>query len=60
MTLNLDIIGKRLEPVPFSYDQDSVILYALGIGAGVQACDRHYPLSEAHIVCKVPRGIQLA
>jgi hypothetical protein len=30
MTLNLDIIGKKLEPVKFSYDQDSVILYALG------------------------------
>ena len=42
MTLNLDIIGKRLAPVPFSYDQDSVILYALGIGAGVQEFDFVY------------------
>ena len=42
MTLNVDIIGKRLAPVPFSYDQDGVILYALGIGAGVQELDFIY------------------
>lgn len=32
----MDIIGKRLGPTPYTYDEDSVILYALGIGAGVE------------------------
>jgi len=36
MSLNLDIIGKKLEAEPFTYDRDTVILYALGIGAGVE------------------------
>lgn len=35
MTLNFDLIGRKmeLEPVEFAYDFDKVILYALGIGA---------------------------
>jgi acyl dehydratase len=36
MALNLDVIGQRTDPEPFSYDRDRVILYALGIGAGVE------------------------
>ena len=35
MSLNLDVIGKRYEGTPFTYNEDNVILYALGIGAGV-------------------------
>jgi len=35
MALNLDVIGKKMEFAPFSYTKDTVILYALGIGAGV-------------------------
>ena len=35
MALNRDLIGKKTERIPFTYDQDAVILYALGIGAGV-------------------------
>jgi len=31
MSLNLDIIGKKLEAEPFTYDRDSVILYAHGV-----------------------------
>ena len=42
MTLNLDIIGKKSEPVPFVYDRDTVILYALGIGAGADEIDFIY------------------
>lgn len=42
MALNLDIIGNRSEPVPFTYDQDAVILYALGIGAGTDELDFVY------------------
>ncbi|MBW2367772.1 MAG: MaoC family dehydratase N-terminal domain-containing protein, partial [Deltaproteobacteria bacterium] len=36
MALNLDIVGKTTDPEPFTYDRDRVILYALGIGAGVE------------------------
>jgi acyl dehydratase len=36
MALNLDMVGKKTDPVPFTYDEDRVILYALGIGAGVE------------------------
>jgi acyl dehydratase len=42
MPLNLDIIGKKTEPIPFTYDQDRVILYALGIGAGLDELDFIY------------------
>ncbi|MEK6606182.1 MAG: MaoC/PaaZ C-terminal domain-containing protein [Myxococcota bacterium] len=33
MALNLDIIGKRSEPLTFTYDWKDAVLYALGIGA---------------------------
>ena len=42
MPINLDILNKAMGPVPFSYDQDTVILYALGIGAGVKGPDFIY------------------
>jgi acyl dehydratase len=42
MSLNLDIIGKKLETDPFTYDQDTAILYALGVGAGVDELDFVY------------------
>lgn len=42
MGLNLDIIGKRSDPITFVYDPDRVILYALGIGAGVEEIDFVY------------------
>jgi len=42
MALNLDVIGKRIGPVPFTYTQDTVILYALGIGAGTGELDFVY------------------
>lgn len=42
MSLNLDIIGKELEAEPFTYDRDTVILYALGIGAGMDELDFIY------------------
>jgi len=42
MALNLDLIGKKTEAIAFTYDQDSVILYALGIGAGVEELDFVY------------------
>jgi len=37
MGLRFDLIGKEFEPTSFSYTEDDVILYALGIGAGVEA-----------------------
>ena len=42
MALNLDLIGKKTEKIPFTYDQDAVMLYALGIGAGVDELDFIY------------------
>lgn len=42
MGLNVDIIGKRSDPITFAYDPDRVILYALGIGAGVEELDFVY------------------
>jgi acyl dehydratase len=42
MSLNLDIIGKKLTVKPFTYDQDTAILYALGVGAGVDELDFVY------------------
>ena len=35
MAINIDIIGKEVEGKPFTYTEDTAILYALGIGAGV-------------------------
>lgn len=42
MAINLDIIGQKTEAVPFTYDEDTVILYALGIGAGIDELDFVY------------------
>lgn len=42
MALNLEVIGKKTEPVAFRYSEDTVILYALGIGAGVDELDFVY------------------
>jgi len=42
MGLNLDMVGKKSDPVPFTYDEDRVILYALGIGAGIEELDFVY------------------
>ena len=35
MALNLDAIGKEITPVTHEYTWKDVILYALGVGAGV-------------------------
>jgi len=42
MALNLDLIGKKLDSVSFTYNEDAAILYALGIGAGVDELDFVY------------------
>ncbi|MBT4268775.1 MAG: hypothetical protein HN580_27905 [Deltaproteobacteria bacterium] len=42
MAINLDVIGKSFETPAFSYDPDTLILYALGIGAGVGELDFVY------------------
>jgi len=36
LALNLDMVGKKIGPIPFTYNEDTIILYALGIGAGVE------------------------
>lgn len=45
MTINLNIIGKRYQSAPITYNEDAVILYALGIGAGVKELDFVYEKS---------------
>lgn len=35
MALNMDAVGKKLEPMTFEYTDRDVMLYALGVGAGV-------------------------
>ncbi len=42
MPLNMEIIGEKTNLMPFKYDQDTVILYALGVGAGVNELDFVY------------------
>lgn len=42
MPLNLDAIGKDVEPFTFDYDWKKVILYALGVGAGFDELEYCY------------------
>ncbi len=42
MALNPAVIGKKMDPFAFHYNEDTVILYALGIGAGVDELDFVY------------------
>lgn len=42
MSINLNVIGKRIKAQAFAYNQDTVILYALGVGAGVDELDFVY------------------
>lgn len=42
MAINLKIIGEKSDPVPFAYNEDTVILYALGIGAGMEELEFIY------------------
>lgn len=42
MGLNLNVVGKERGPVPFVYDENAVILYALGIGATTEEIDFVY------------------
>ncbi len=42
MALNMDAIGKKIGPLTKNYDWKDVILYALGVGAGVDELDYTY------------------
>lgn len=42
MTINLDIVGRETTEEPFCYNENSIILYALGIGAGINDLDFIY------------------
>lgn len=42
MALNLNLVGKKSDPVAFTYTEDRLILYALGVGAGVDELDFVY------------------
>lgn len=39
MALHVDRVGMAIEKVPFTYDEETVILYALGIGLGGSDAD---------------------
>jgi acyl dehydratase len=42
MGLNIDRLGMVIEKIPFTYDEDTVILYALGIGLGSSDAELAY------------------
>ncbi|MBT4269036.1 MAG: 3-alpha,7-alpha,12-alpha-trihydroxy-5-beta-cholest-24-enoyl-CoA hydratase [Deltaproteobacteria bacterium] len=42
MAINLDVIGKSFETTVFNYNPDTLILYALGLGASVDELDFVY------------------
>ena len=42
MALNMDAIGKGIGPLTKDYDWKDVVLYALGVGAGVEDLDYTY------------------
>ena len=42
MALNMDALGKKIGPLTKTYDWRDVILYALGVGAGVDELDYTY------------------
>jgi len=39
MPVNPEIVGRKLDPHTFEYDQKAVILYSLGVGAGADDLD---------------------
>ena len=72
MPLNLDIIGKKADPIPFICTPEKVILYALGIGAGVGELDFVYeknlkvfptfaaiPPNQPYLNLKVDAGLNM-
>src|SRR3954468_22192801 len=42
MAIKLDLVGKKSDPVPFSYTWKDAVLYALGVGAKVDELDYLY------------------
>jgi acyl dehydratase len=42
MAIKLDIVGKKSDPIPFSYGWRETVLYALGVGAKVDELDFLY------------------
>jgi acyl dehydratase len=42
MAIALDLVGKKSEPVPFSYSWKDTVLYALGVGAKLDELDFLY------------------
>jgi acyl dehydratase len=42
MALDLNVMGKKSDPVAFTYTEDQLILYALGVGSGVEELDFVY------------------
>jgi acyl dehydratase len=42
MAIKLDLVGKKSDPVPFSYSWRDTVLYALGVGAKIDELDFLY------------------
>jgi acyl dehydratase len=50
MAIKLDLVGKKSEPVPFTYGWKDVVLYALGVGAKVDELDFLYEMRGPHVL----------
>src|SRR5437016_1171927 len=42
MAIKLDLVGKRSDPIPFSYGWKDCVLYALGVGGRIDELDYLY------------------
>jgi acyl dehydratase len=42
MAINLDLVGKKSDPIPFHYNWKDVVTYALGVGAKIDELDYLY------------------
>ena len=54
MAINLALVGKKSDPVPFSYNWKDVVLYALGVGAKI---GEPSGASEVRRACGEPVGL---
>ncbi len=65
MALNLDVVGKSFGSVTHSWDSKDTILYALGVGAGLDELEfttdnsRDYPQKVLPTFCVVAEGSSL-
>lgn len=49
MAINLDLVGKKSEPIIHSYTWRDVVLYALGVGAGTDELDFLFEMGDLKV-----------